>query len=415
MKMLYDLPTNKLRRSKMIRSAKLIFVGNEHNNNKFYNMTDNGSTISVEYGRVGAGCQTASYPSSNWTKLLNSKTKKGYKDVTHLFTEAVSGSTVSFHDISDKFVSDLIRKLEGYTKQQVSTNYLVTADSVTEKQIKEAQSLLDALAGVKNNRELNQLLLEIFSVIPRKMKKVQDHLFGETETFKYSVAEKIISTEQDLLDAMSQQVNQVELVADNKDDKLTLLDAMGLEIYNISAADEALVKGKCANLKDNFMRAFKVVNKKTQKKFDTYVAKVADKKRELFWHGSRNENWLPILQTGLVLRPTNAVISGKMFGYGTYFADKAQKSWGYTSARGSYWAQGNASEAYMALFDVHLGKQLHIKRHESWCSSLDRNRLRARGDYDSLFAEGGIDLRNNEFIIYEEDQSTIQFIVQFKG
>ena len=398
----------------MSRTAKLIFVSDD-NHNKYYNMIDNGSTISVEYGRVGATSMTASYPSSKWSSLHSSKLKKGYRDVTHLFTEAVSSSTVSFLDISDKLVSELISKLEAYTKKTVSTNYLVTADSVSEKQIKQAQMLLNDLLSVKNNRELNMLLLEVFQTIPRKMKKVQDHLYGENDTFRYSIIEEVVSKEQDLLDTMAQQVKQVELVADNKSDKLTLLDAMGLEIYNVTPDQEKQIKRKLANLSDNYICGYKVVNKKTHERFTKFINKSSNKETDLFFHGSRNENWLPILQTGLLLRPTNAVVTGKMFGYGSYFADKAQKSWGYTSAHGSYWAKGSANEAFMALFNVHLGNKLHVKRHESWCSSMDLNKLKAKGKYDSLFAEGGIDLRNNEYIVYTEDQSTVEYLVQMRG
>jgi hypothetical protein len=36
------------------------------------------------------------------------------------------------------------------------------------------------------------------------------------------------------------------------------------------------------------------------------------------------------MQTGLLIRPSGA-ISGSMFGDGIYFADKAQKSIGYSS------------------------------------------------------------------------------------
>ena len=54
--------------------AFLIFV--EHNginSNKYYNMELNGSTINVEYGRVGVTKQTATYPGSHWDSLLRSK------------------------------------------------------------------------------------------------------------------------------------------------------------------------------------------------------------------------------------------------------------------------------------------------------------------------------------------------------
>jgi poly [ADP-ribose] polymerase len=190
---------------------------------------------------------------------------------------------------------------------------------------------------------------------------------------------------------------------------------MGIELFSAKADQDTIIKNKLGSISDKFVRGFRIENKKTQKQMDEFLKKSKNKKTELFWHGSRNENWLPIIQSGLVLRPTNAVISGKMFGYGTYFADKAIKSYGYTSGRGSYWANGSSPEAFMSLYEVHVGNQLHIKRHESWCSSLDEKKLKAKGEYDSLFAEGGADLRNNEFIVYNESQTTIKYIVELKG
>jgi poly [ADP-ribose] polymerase len=396
------------------RIAKLIFCS-EDNHNKYYNMVDNGSTISVEYGRVGSSCQTMSYPSSKWSSLLSSKVKKGYKEVTHLFTEAVSSSTVSFLDIADSFVAGLIRKLEGYTKQQVSNNYNVTADSVTEKQIREAQSILNYISQVKSNTELNKYLLEVFAIIPRKMRKVQDHLYSEAEAFRYSVVEEILSKEQDILDAMAQQVKQVELVNENTSDKLTLLDAMGLEIFNTKADQEEMIKKKLGMISDKYVRSFRIENKNTQKKFNNYLDKKQNKKTELLWHGSRSENILPIMQTGLLLRPTNAVITGKMFGIGTYFSSKAIKSYGYTSGRNSLWARGNSSEAFMFLNTVHVGTPLIVERWESWMSHLDESKLKAKGDYDSVHAKAGFDLKNDETMSYNEAGNTMSYLVELKG
>jgi poly [ADP-ribose] polymerase len=398
----------------MSRTAKLIFVSDD-NHNKYYNMASDGGTIQVEFGRVGATCQKTSYPDSKWESLIKSKVKKGYKEITHLFVEPTAQAKVSFLDISDAYISALIRKLEGYTKHQVSSNYLVTADSVTQKQIEEAQAILNAMSTVSSNKDLNAQLIEVFQVIPRKMRQVKDHLYDANARFEKEIVEKVVAQEQELLDSMAQQVKQTTLTTENTDAKLTLLDAMGIEIHNVDPMTEGYIKTKLHDLKDNYLKAFRVTNKKTQARFDAFIQKSDNRKTDTFFHGSRNENWLPILQTGLVLRPTNAVISGKMFGYGTYYADKAKKSWGYTSARGSYWANGNASEAYMALFDVHLGNSLRVNRHESWCSSLDRSKLRSKGNYDSLFAEAGSSLYNNEIIVYAEEQSTIKYLIQMRG
>jgi len=399
----------------MSKAVKLMMVTGSANNNKYYNMTELGDgNFKAEFGRVGASPQVATLPMGRWNAQYRSKITKGYKDITELFVEE-STSSVDFSDISDYAIKSLVAKLQAYAKGEVARNYNVSAEKVTKKQTDEAQSLINGLVGLLKPNDINKILIDLYTVIPRKMSNVKDHLLLEFSAIDASIVNKLITKEQDLLDVMSSQIKQVELVKENVDSSLTILDAMGLTMENITSDEASLVKNKLSDIQHMYVNAFKVTNKKTQAKFDDFVAKAANKKKELFFHGSRNENWLSILGTGLVLRPTSAVISGKMFGYGTYFADKARKSLGYTSSRGSYWARGTSDEAYMALFDVHLGNMLQTKRRESWMGSLDEAQLKARGNYDSLFAEGGADLINNEYIVYHENQSTVKYIIQLKG
>jgi len=103
-----------------------------------------------------------------------------------------------------------------------------------------------------------------------------------------------------------------------------------------------------------------------------------------------------------------------MYGAGTYFADQARKSLGYTSLQGSYWAQGCSNEAFMGLYQVHLGNMLEKQKHEGWMYNLNEKRLKELGQYDSFFAKGGIDLCNNEYIIYNEDKSSIKYLVELR-
>lgn len=411
----------------MAKTVKLVMVavGDEASsgasqNNKYYDMfeLDNGN-FKVEYGRIGVTKQTKEFPMSKWDSTYRDKVKKGYKDVTNLFVE--DGSPVAkFSDISDTLIAQTIAKLQAYAKKEIATFYNVTADKVTEKQVKEGQGLLDYLstfAGSNINdkddvEKVNKGLIQLYQVIPRKMDNVKNHLLAAIDQARF---DRMLAGEQALLDTMAGQVKQSVILKDAGDEKITLLDALGLEIYTIDKKEEDIIKTKLQNISPRFLQGLRIVNRRTQKRFDEYVTKATHKRTELFWHGSRNENWMSILESGLVLRPTNAVISGKMFGYGTYFADKAQKSLGYTSSRGSYWARGNSDEAYMSLYDVHLGNALHTKRRESWMGNLNLQELKKRGDYDSLFAEGGADLINNEYIVYHEDQSTIKYLVQLKG
>lgn len=376
-------------------------------------MVEENGEIIVTYGRVDSTEQHACYPLSRWNSLLNSKLKKGYKDVTEL--RVVDKETVDFHSIGDDAINQIVTELQALANKSVQANYTVSSDAVTQKQVDEAQVLLDKLAQLSSLPEnklivsdFNDLLIDLYQVIPRRMARVQDHLWNSNRD-----AERMVAREQATLDVLKGQVRVATIKKTTKaDDKKTILEAMGLEIVLATKEDIETIKKELGDLSNKFIRAFKVVNKRTQERFDKHLKKAKVKKCRLFWHGSRNENWWSILDGGLVLRPTNAVITGKMFGYGLYFADKARKSYGYTSCRGSYWARGSSSKGFMALYDVHLGNTLTKKKHEHWMYDLTDKNLRKYGDYDSLTALGGADLRNNEFIVYNEEQCTVKYLVE---
>lgn len=405
---------------------KLVMVTSE-NNNKFYNMHDNGDgTFTVEWGRIGVSSKQTKYPISQWDRTYRNKTKKGYKDVTEMFVEAGGDDSTDFTDINDPQIARLIQSLQSFANSSVQQNYMVTSESVTQRQIDQAQALIDELARVASNssmqvrgnligfsNSLNELLLEIFSVIPRRMSNVRRYLFGpEGLPLTSDAIDRVVNNEQATLDVMRGQVQTLQ-VANTADKKQTLLDAMGITIEQTVDDDIANIELLMGPNWKQFKQAFRVTNKKTEQNFDDYRAKQAHSPDyKLFWHGSRNENWWSILDSGLALRPANAIITGKMFGYGIYFADKCQKSVNYTSLRGSYWARGSQSTGFLALYKVNTGNWLHARRHESWMYDLNENKLKSRGPYDSLFAEGGVDLRNNEYIVYNQDQTTIQYLVE---
>jgi poly [ADP-ribose] polymerase 2/3/4 len=404
-----------------LRFARLIMVTAE-NNNKFYEMkeTDN-NMFTVNYGRVGASSISLEYPIAEWQSKFNEKIRKGYVDHTSMVAGATGSS--EFAEILDTNIRKLVDELMACTNQSIFRNYNVAADQVTKRQVELAQDLLDRLVGQlkpgMNLNDFNGHLLELYKVIPRKMKKVQEHLFqsAATDVERQQIEQKL-AEEQATLDVMRGQVEMVEKQREQKPGRsLTILEAFGLHLEPVQDADMVRqIKKMMGSDGGKFKRAFKVANLRTQLQFDQRIDTSKDKTVELFWHGSRNENWLSILKTGLVLRPANAVITGKMFGYGLYFADKCRKSINYTSLEGSYWARGAQKKAWLALYDVHLGKPLQIKKHEAWCSQLNAERLREKDkDYDSVFAKGGVDLVNNEYIIYNERQCTVRYFVEISA
>ena len=388
----------------MSRVAKLIMV-TANNNNKFYNMEEVDGELKVEYGRVNHTKSKKIYPLHKWDYIYRSKIKKGYKDITSYRVEEES---TDFIPIPDSTINSFVVELQTLANRTINNNYSVSSKAVTQAQVDEAQRILNSVLKEDKADSINKLLIDLYTVIPRKMSKVNDYLISDTDSSDY--IKSLITDEQATLDVMAGQV-KVNIAQQSTEDKTTILEAMGLEIRPTLAKEVKVIKKELGNIKDRYLRSFSVINKKTQEKFDKFIAGKEDN-RKLFWHGSRNENWWSILDSGLILRPTNAVITGRMFGYGLYFTDKAKKSYGYTSCRGSYWANGSDCRGFMSLYDVFLGRTLTKQRHESWMYDLTDEKLKQRGDYDSLSALGGADLYNNEFIIYNEAQSTIKYIVE---
>ena len=153
----------------------------------------------------------------------------------------------------------------------------------------------------------------------------------------------------------------------------------------------------------------------TQKRYDDFVRENHITNTKLLFHGSRNENWWSIINSGLVLKPTNAVITGKMFGYGIYYAPKARKSLGYTSLDGSYWVRGNSKFGFMALMEVAYGKPYDVYSFDRKYYDFDYQKLQqACPGANCLHAHEGSMLRNDEIIVYKEEQCTIRYLIELR-
>lgn len=410
-----------------LRYAKLIHVsvdnGKTDNSNKVYIMEElPDGRIKCEYGRVGKTLVTEYKDKSKWESVYKQKLSKtkGYTDVTELMVEPVVGNTNGkIIDIKDVNVRDFIDDLMAFANQSIKRNYKVTQESVSEQQIIAAQDIINAINKILkigvDIKEINDLLLKLYTTIPRKMDNVRNHLFLPiTNSSSLKDAKELIENEQDTLDTMDGQVKLLKqknkLSATNTD--VTILDQMGVSVeVETDQKQLELIYKLLGSNKNQVKCIFKVNNPKTKDIFDNHFNNARVKKKRLYWHGSRNENWFNLMQTGLLIRPAGAVHTGSMFGDGIYFADKAQKARGYSSLKGSYWTKGSASKGYIALFDVHVGNQKEILHHSSACYSLCENMLK-RDNFDSVFAKGGYDLINNEYVVYNTKQCTISHIME---
>lgn len=389
-----------------------------NNNNKYYRMIPHGDTFEVEYGRVGASCQHASYSMSQWDKKYNEKIKKGYVDQTHLVQDLIQKEQPKtkdgYKEIENKAIAEIVQRLQDMAHKKIQANYKVSSQQVTQAMVDEAQNVIDSLMNKTTLKEFNNTLLTLFTVIPRKMGNVNDYIAKSEDDFA-----RILKDEQDLLDVMRGQVVtyivQDEPAESVEEKQETILEAMGLVFEPSTDEDVKMIKNLLGDCRDKFYRAWRVTNIKTQKRFDNFVEKEKISNTKLLWHGSRNENWWSIINTGLVLRPTNAVITGKMFGYGIYYAPKARKSLGYTSLSGSYWARGNSNSAFMAIMDVAYGKPYDVHSFDSKYYDFNYEKLQKTcPGANCLHAHAGSMLRNDEIIVYKEDQCTIKYLVELR-
>ena len=96
------------------------------------------------------------------------------------------------------------------------------------------------------------------------------------------------------------------------------------------------------------------------------------------------------------------------------------KSLGYTSLSGSYWVKGNANSGFMALNEVAYGKSYDVYDFDSKYYNLNYENLQNMcPGANCLHAHAGANightsLKNDEIIVYKEEQCTIKYLVELR-
>ena len=408
----------------------LVFVDVSRNMNKYYKMLENddGKTFTATWGRLGeANTNTATYPMEIWDQKCKDKWRKGYKDNTSLFKlddESVDATDGVLMQNVDPSVIELMDILGASAKDVVKANYLYPIETISLESIKEAQDYLNKMSEVTEDvNYFNYLLLEVFKLIPRKMQDVGSNVASASYQFS-----SCLKREQDLLDTLISGIQSLD--SKGKSSSYNTFANLGISIRPVDEKEEAHLHGYqdhdgywhtshalMGSSSSRYIRAWRVENFNTKKKFDDYRNSFKEKKEvmELF-HGSLTCNFLSILKSGLLLRPTNVHITGKMFGYGIYFANDADKSMGYGSqSYGSRWAHGSEDKGYLAVFDVMTGNQYRPNSYGGSLSSMTYKELQNRkAGADCLFADHlNTGLRKDEIIIYKEEQATIKYLIEY--
>ncbi len=405
--------------SSKYEDAYLTCVNLESNNYKYYWLRPSNScgvttSVGATYGRIGSergeafgtkDLQVPYEPYLYWIRYYE-KLSKGYVDQTDIYLNSApsiseSESCESAPD-GRTVADDLFQVLLSYAKGVVETH--LKNQTVSRAQCEEGWKLWNDLGSAVSVDDFNQRLSKLLALSPRKVRYITELLATKPSDFP-----KIIDREEGLLNAMS-----VVAHVGTKTKKRDGFRDYGVRVYEATQEQQEKVLAKLpAELKQKVKRVYRVIPEAQKERFNSYLKAKGIKNVKELWHGSRNENWLNIMKTSLLLNP-NAVITGKMLGNGIYFAPSAMKSWGYTSFSGSYWAQGKSNHAFMGLFATAYGKPYEPKSATHFSQAfLDReskNCVHAKAGMTMGFSGT---LKNDEIVFYDESALLLNYIVEF--
>ena len=391
--------------------AYLTAVNEECNQYKFYRIKPAcAGEIECEYGRIGdrsgrfASRRPVRYASRlYWIRYLE-KIGKGYVDQSdvYLTPECRGDAGGEAEEPAEETDSTRLRALlMGFARNAVRS--ALACEHVSEGQVKRSREILGELSEAADVGDFNRRLLELMSICPRRIGDKNTGgvraLLAESE----SDYERIANREESLVLAM-------EAVAGKRPEGGRGHGSFpdGISVREATPEEEAEVRGMLDPEQDGMLRTlYRVDSARHRARFEERCRDrgITDVKR--FWHGSRSENWCSIVENGLLLNP-NAAITGKMFGNGIYTAPDSGKSWGYTSARGYYWARGTSDTGIMGLYAAAYGKPYDVTR-AGW---YDQEFLDARG-CDCVHAHRGSGLYRDEVVFYDEAALCLEYLAIF--
>lgn len=385
--------------------------------------SNNPSIMDITEGRIGIRVgrnrpRTFSLPISEWDNFYLEKIKRGWllTKTQKMEKKKISQSGISFNggmyrQTGNFSVDAIITKLLSYVTAVIENNYSASIEDISDEMLDYGATILATLSKDYKNMsiaEFNNKLKTLYAAIPRRMDSLSRHLAKRKAEFA-----EIIDKEQELYDIVKSRVRQNAALT-KTNIMLTVPEAFNLEWRPVTDKEEIEIKKLMGENAGQYRKAWKITNRNTEKAFNEYCEKekLSEKSgiNHLF-HGSRSENFWSIITNGLTINPSSVITNGKMFGLGTYFANKAKKSMGYTSKSGSYWVSGQEAVGYLGIFKVATGKHYDVYNAET---DLTWTKLQSRcPGAHCTWAHAGQSLRNDEIIVYQDRQSTIEYFVEF--
>ena len=412
--------------------AYLKCVNLEGNNYKFYHLLPQdsaGKTVAVdaEYGSIDTDTckpkhlQTPYEPFLYWIRYYE-KLSKGYEDHTkfQLGSKVVKGTVSKKKDNSPN--GTLYRELMAYAHHVVKES-LQDSENITVAQVKEARKEFNKLCAMTTYKGFTNHLQKLIALSPRNIgNRAMGHAAHMSELlpkdFSYQKdktkraalekdeMERIINREEALLLAMEAVVGSPNVKSVK--DTLDSFKQFDIDVFEATDEQKKEVMGYLSpRLQAKVDKIYRIKPHSQEKKMREYCKKHHIKAIKKFWHGSVNANWASIIQNSLQMKPA---ANGRMFGDGHYFAPSADKSFNYTSFRGTTWAHGSSDTGFMGLYAVAYGNPWMVRNSGRYTES----QVRANG-YDCVHAAAvNTGLRADEVIVYSDSAICLNYIVKFK-
>lgn len=281
---------------------------------------------------------------------------------------------------------------------------------VTSEHVDKARNVLMDLKGVvsrgASDSFVRNLNTHYFSLIP--------HPFGRKITDNDMILTDVkLADEFDMLDQLDAAIQVSNVTTDDSSSNhfgvnIELLNPTSREFTQL--ADRVEKTRRHSQLKTwKVDKIYSICNEKERDRFINggYARLKNDGPCFDLFHGSKNSNIFSLLLNGFMIPPVNAgYVTGRMFGNGVYGASSSTKSLNYSTG---YW--GGVSNKYPNSF-LFITKFAMGKMFETESTHTD-GPPRGKG-YNSLYAKAGRSLQHDEFIVYNTDQTTLRYLIEFK-
>jgi poly [ADP-ribose] polymerase len=354
-----------------------------------------------------------------WVKYFE-KISKGYIDRTELKDFGQEQAEVSdFAPIKDEDAKPIINELITNQRHFVAEHYDLSVPA-SKTAIETSEKLIQKMEKTCNDRRLSEktrvsrvenYYKELMVTLPRKVLNVGEYIgrINWTDENSPDYIANVLDYERTLYENFKDVYEQEHGSIQTKKSKKDVLKTYGLDASLSDFSDRFLVYDKMGENAFQTSKVLSVVNERTSKAFKEGCKEMGIEERGIhyLWHGSRMENWWSIFKNGMSLHP-DAVITGKMFGSGLYFAPLARKALGYVD--GGYWTgNGRKAHGYVALFEVAMGKP--YEPNHALGSSFTKKDL-THGCHSVWAYPAKTSLRNEECVVFDERQCNIRYLVQ---